>query len=63
MTVETKSKKINRWVRRITFVVVLVMLYFFLRTYWYAVVPPGMDTLPELYPQARRASSSAIRAS
>ncbi|MCB9869437.1 MAG: hypothetical protein H6836_02925 [Planctomycetes bacterium] len=50
MRTDTPNRRIQKWARRVLWVAVGVALLLFFRTYWYAVVPPGMDTMPEAYP-------------
>ena len=40
----------TRWVKRLALPILLVCMIVFCRSYWFVVVPAGMDTMPELYP-------------
>jgi len=44
------SSATTRWVRRLALPVLLVCAIVFFRSYWFVVVPAGMDTMPEVYP-------------
>ena len=47
---KANSPTLTRWVRRLAIPVLLIGLIAFLRSFWFFVVPPGMDTMPELIP-------------
>lgn len=44
------SAAVTKWVKRLALPVVLLGLILFFRSYWFVVVPEGMDTMPEVYP-------------
>ncbi|MEE2887612.1 MAG: hypothetical protein VX951_09295 [Planctomycetota bacterium] len=41
---------VTRWAKRLSLPVALLVLILFFRSYWFVVVPEGMDTMPEVYP-------------
>ncbi len=44
------SRTLTRWTRRLAIPVLVLGVIIFLRSFWFFVVPQGMDTMLDLYP-------------